>query len=174
MIDRKRTLSSRGPIGSRRIFFHAIGAIGAVVTISSSGAFAAPIGESPTAAASVVLEFDVIQGEKTGKSSLPAKYPSLAKAPWNTYDTYSITQTKKLTLVLGNGVVETLPDGSTVEATLMPAKSAPKVTIDLVVKGRTGVQLLKSTWSSPKGQPYLPLSLPYKDGNLVPGLTVVP
>jgi hypothetical protein len=144
--------------------------IGAMAAPSAGPAI--PPSAPSTSVAGATMTIDVLEGSKTGKPSVPASYPELKNAPWNSYDTYTLKGTQTHPLKAGATATQTLPDGATIEVTLQPPKSPPKVTFDLVIKDKKGGQLLKSTVTVASGAHHLPISLPFQKGNLVPALTI--
>jgi hypothetical protein len=165
---------------SRRGLLSAMALIGVGSTLSFS-TFAASTTSSvapaastsaSTSAASATLLIEVFEGSKTGTASVPPAFPELKNAPWNQYNTYTLHGTHKLALKAGTTATQTLANGASIEVTLQPPKSPPKVTFDLVIKDKKGTQLLKSTVTVATGAHHLPISLPFNAGNLVPALTI--
>lgn len=117
------------------------------------------------------LELTLLHGTKASASAIPSEWPELKSPPFNAYDKYEILSTKTLALKKGNAAKEPLPDGSSLEATLL--ETNPKVKIQLVLKDSKGAQVSKGTYSPPKGKRFLPVSTPYKTGALVVGLKVL-
>ncbi|MBI2388124.1 MAG: hypothetical protein HYV09_00795 [Deltaproteobacteria bacterium] len=118
------------------------------------------------------LEVTLLHGTKASASAIPSGWPELADPPFNAYNRYEILSTKTLALKKGSPSKESLPDGSSLEATLLD-DSNPKVKFELVLKDSKGAQVSKGTYSSPKGKRFLPVSTPYKTGALVVGVKVL-
>lgn len=114
------------------------------------------------------VELTLFHGTKADAGSIPSAWPELTSPPFNAYNHYEQLSTKTLALTKGNASKESLPDGSTLEATLLDTN--PKVKVELVLKDSKGAQISKGTYSSPKGKKFLPVSTPYKNGALVVGL----
>lgn len=117
------------------------------------------------------VELTLLHGTKADASAIPSGWPELTNPPFNAYNHYAVLSTKTLALKKGNASKESLPDGSTLEATLLDTN--PKVKVELVLKDNKGAQISKGTYSSPKGKKFLPVSTPYKGGALVVGLKVL-
>jgi hypothetical protein len=117
------------------------------------------------------VELTLLHGTKASASAIPSGWPELSNPPFNAYNNYSVLSTKTLPLKKGTATKESLPDGSSFEATLIDV--APKVKVELVIKDHKGAQVSKGTYSSPKGKKFLPVSMPYKGGSLVIGLKVL-
>lgn len=117
------------------------------------------------------VELTLLHGTKADASAIPSGWPELTSPPFNAYNHYAVLSTKTLALKKGNASKESLPDGSTLEATLLDTN--PKVKVELVLKDNKGAQISKGTYSSPKGKKFLPVSTPYKGGALVVGLKVL-
>lgn len=117
------------------------------------------------------VELTLFHGTKADAGTIPSGWPELTSPPFNAYNHYEQISTKTLALKKGNASKESLPDGSTLEATLVDTN--PKVKVELVLKDNKGAQISKGTYSSPKGKKFLPVSTPYKNGALVVGLKVL-
>lgn len=114
------------------------------------------------------VELTLLHGTKAEASVIPSGWPELTSPPFNAYNHYEVVSTKTLALKKGNPAKEALPDGSSLEATLVD--TAPKVKVELVLKDAKGAQVSKGTYSTPKGKRFLPVSTPFKGGALVVGL----
>jgi hypothetical protein len=117
------------------------------------------------------VELTLLHGTKASASAMPSGWPELNKPPFDAYNHYALLSTKTLALTKGTATKESLPDGSSLEATLI--ETTPKVKIELVVKDSKGTQITKGTYASPKGKRFLPVSTPYKGGSLVIGFKVL-
>ncbi len=117
------------------------------------------------------VELALVHGTKASASASPSGWPELNKPPFDAYNHYELLSTKKLSLQKGVATKESLPDGSSLEATLV--ETTPKVKIDLVVKDSKGALISKASYASPKGKRFIPVSTPYKGGSLVVGLKVL-
>jgi hypothetical protein len=113
------------------------------------------------------VEITLVHGTK-GAELIPPGWPELKDPPFNAYNHYEVVSTKTLALKKGTQTKESLPDGSSLEATLIDI--APKVKLELVLKDSKGAQVSKGTYSSPKGKKFIPVSTPYKGGSLVIGV----
>jgi len=139
--------------------------IGVLAMTCGVGTASAAIQQS---ANSTNVELTLLHGTKADAGAIPAGWPELTSPPFNAYNHYEVVSTKTLALTKGNAAKESLPDGSTLEATLLDTN--PKVKVELVLKDNKGSQISKGTYSSPKGKKFLPVSTPYKGGALVVGL----
>lgn len=117
------------------------------------------------------VELTLLHGTKGATSAIPSAWPELNEPPFNAYNHYAIVSTKTLSLTQGALTKESLPDGSSLEATLI--QIAPKVKLELVLKDSKGAQVSKGTYSASKGKKFLPVSTPYKGGSLVIGVKVL-
>ncbi|MFI5299443.1 MAG: hypothetical protein ACHREM_15230 [Polyangiales bacterium] len=169
-LSRRGLLSAMALIGVGSTL--SLSALAATSTASSAAPAGSTSASTSTSVAAATMVIEVFEGAKTGKPSTPPAYPELKNAPWNQYDTYTLHGTHKLALKAGTTASQTLANGATIEVTLQPPKSPPKVTFDLVIKDKKGAQLLKSTVTVATGAHHLPISLPFNTGNLVPALTV--
>ncbi len=149
---------------TRRTWLRAIGAL--ALTLGVGTASAAIQGDSDAN-----VELTLLHGTKAEASAIPSGWPELTSPPFNAYNHYEALSTKTLALKKGNASKEPLPDGSSLEATLVDVN--PKVKVELVLKDSKGAQISKGTYSSPKGKRFLPVSTPYKGGALVVGLKVL-
>jgi hypothetical protein len=135
-----------------------VAAVALSITVSSTGTFA----QATPAPSTIDVELTQIAGTN-GTKSVPADFPELASAPWNAYNHYEIISTTKLTLPLSTKVTQALVDGSTVEATLSPGNK-----IEVALKDSKGATMSKGKYPVlQKGSKFLPVSVPYKTGNLV-------
>jgi hypothetical protein len=157
---------------TRRSLLRTMGvAFGALALVAAAGSpsFAGP---RPEGASDADVELKLLHGTKADKASLPADFPELASPPWNAYNHYEVLSTKKLGLLKDKTTTEQLPDGSTLEATLLEAK-AEKYKLEIVVKDVKGVQVSKGKYSAKKSARFMPVTLPYKGGILVLSLQVI-
>lgn len=129
------------------------------------------VGSSVAAGGDADVELTMLHGTKAAAESIPPTWPELKDPPFNAYNKYEVLSTKTLALKKGTQTKESLPDGSSLEATLIDI--APKVKLELVLKDNKGAQVSKGTYSSPKGKKFLPVSTPYKGGSLVIGVKVL-
>jgi hypothetical protein len=135
-----------------------VAAVALSITVSSTGTFA----QATPAPATIDVELTQIAGTN-GAKAVPADFPELANAPWNAYNHYEVVSTTKLTLPLSTKVTQALVDGSTVEATLSPGNK-----IEVALKDAKGATMSKGKYPVlQKGAKFLPVSVPYKTGNLV-------
>ncbi|MGZ3417692.1 MAG: hypothetical protein ACXVEF_07760 [Polyangiales bacterium] len=139
--------------------------IAATIVGSSAMAFAAPAG-GPDAK----LEITVFKGTKASASAIPSGWPGLASAPFNAYNSYVEVDKQTIDLTKGKTVTGTFSGGS-LEATLIDTTPKPK--FELVIKDAKGVQLVKGTYSTPKGTPILPAIINSANQAIVPGLKVL-
>lgn len=116
------------------------------------------------------VEITLLHGTK-GTDAIPPTWPELKDPPFNAYNHYEIVSTKTLALKKGAQAKESLPDGSSFEATLID--TTPKVKLELVLKDSKGAQVSKGTYSASKGKKFMPVSTPYKGGSLVIGVKVL-
>lgn len=141
-----------------------VAAVALSITAASTGTFA------QAAPATIDVELTQIAGT-TGTPSIPAAFPELGSAPWNAYNHYDVVSTTKLTLPLSTKVTQALVNGSTIEATLVPPPSNskdPSNKIEVTLKDDKGATLSKGKYPVlAKGSKFLPVSIPYKTGNLV-------
>ncbi len=156
---------------ARRAALRWLRAAAATLVIGSSAvAFAYPA-QAPGAATGTTanLELTVMHGTKASASAVPSEWSKdLTNPPFSSYNNYVVLTTKTLALTKGAVVKESLPDGSTLEATLQD--TAPKYKVELVLKDAKGAQVAKGSYSSPAGKRFLSHSTPYKGGALVVGL----
>ena len=143
-----------------------VAAVALSITVSSAGSFA----QAAPAPASIDVELTQIAGT-AGTAQIPAGFPELGSAPWNAYNHYEVISTTKLSLPLSTKVTQALVDGSTVEATLVPppTNSADKSNkVEVTLKDSKGATMSKGKYPIlAKGSKFLPVSVPYKTGNLV-------
>ena len=141
-----------------------VAAVALSITVSSSGTYA------QSAPATIDVELTQIAGTN-GAKQVPAGFPELGNAPWNAYNHYEVVSTTKLSLPLSVKVTQALVDGSTVEATLVPpptSSSDKSNKIEVTLKDSQGATMSKGKYPIlPKGSKFLPVSVPYKNGNLV-------
>lgn len=142
----------------------------AVVAATASAAFAVPR-TGLKGASDADLELVLLHGTKKDKEAIPDGYPELKNPPWNAFNSYEILSTKKLSLTKGTAVKEALPDGSTLETTLV--ETTPKYKLEVVLKDGKGNQVSKGTYKTPKGARFLPVQSPYKGGGLVVSLKIL-
>jgi hypothetical protein len=143
-----------------------LGAVSAM-TVSAHGADAGP------PPATISITFAQVAGG-SGGASVPKDYPELATPPFNTYPHYEVASTKTLLLPVTVKSTETLLTGDTFEVTLV---DVPLQKVDIVVKSAKGDTLSKGRYTIPPkaGKPnnLYPISVPYKDGNLVVAITAI-
>lgn len=144
-----------------------------VVAASTAGAFALPRLTPRGVAGDADLELVLLHGTKADKESYPDDYKDdlKDKPPWNAYNHYEIVAKKKIALTKGAVVKEALPDGSTLEATLLEV--TPKYKLEIIVKDGKNVQISKGTYKTAKGTRFLPVQTPYKGGGLVLSLKIL-
>lgn len=138
----------------------------AASTLVVSTSYAAPQG-----AGDVDVELTMLHGTKAAAGAIPSAWPELNDPPFNAYNKYEVLSTKTMALKKGTQTKESLPDGSSLEATLIDV--TPKVKLELVLRDAKGAQVSKGTYSSPKGKKFLPVSTPFKGGSLVIGVKVL-
>jgi hypothetical protein len=129
------------------------------------------VGTSSAAGGNQDIELTLFHGTKAAAESIPAGWPELKDPPFNAYNKYEQLSTKTLALTKGTATKESLPDGSSLEATLIEV--APKVKVELILKDKKGSQVSKGTYSAAKGKKFLPVSTPYQNGALVIGVKVL-
>ncbi len=154
---------------SRRTAMRGLVSAAAVLAVGLSAAFAHS--GAIQGAGDGSLELVLLHGTKQATGAIPPGWPELSEPPFTAYNHYEIVGTKTLSLEKGKAFKEALPDGSTIEATLHEV--APKHKFELVVKDSKGAQVSKGSYSLPKGKRILPVSTPYKGGNLVVALKVL-
>ena len=141
-----------------------VGAVSAM-TVSAHGADAGP------PPATISITFAQIAGG-AGAPSVPKDYPELSTPPFNTYPHYEVVSTKTLVLPVTVKSTETLLTGDTFEVTLV---DVPQQKVDIVIKDPKSNVLSKGRYTIPakiaKPNNLYPISLPYKDGNLVVAIT---
>ena len=140
--------------------------VGALTTLAGGSMAGPDAGTPPT---SVDIQLTQLVGGP-GDKSVPADWPMLAAPPWNTYPHYEVSSTKKLSLPSTTKVTETLIDGSTFDATYLDTTSNK---VEIVLRDASGATLSKGKYGITKGQKFLPISIPYKTGNLVVAVTVL-
>ena len=142
-----------------------VAAAALAITVTSTGTFA------QAAPSSIDVELTQIAGTNAADKKIPAEFPELGNVPWNAYNHYEVVATNKLTLPLSTKVTHALVNGSTLEATLVPPATNSKDTtnkIEVTLKDSKGETMSKGKYPIlPKGQKFLPVSIPYKGGNLV-------
>jgi hypothetical protein len=146
-------------------------AIAVFGVILSTAAIAA--GEAPPVAQAggdVDLELTLLHGTNQAAAAIPPGWPELGSPPFNAYNHYAVVTTKSLVLKKGTLTKESLPDGSTLEANVV--ETAPKAKLELVLRDAKGGQVVKGTYSLPKGKRHPFATTPYKGGSLVIGLRV--
>ena len=152
---------------TRRGVLRWLSVVGAV-TVMTASAHGADAGPAP---ATINITFAQIAGG-TGTPSVPKEYPELATPPFNTYPHYEIAATKTIMLPVTVKQTETLLSGDSFEATLV---DVPNAKIDIVVKNAKGDTLSKGRYPVPaktvKPSTIYPISVPYKEGNLVVAIT---
>lgn len=156
---------------SRRQAIRGVVSAAAVLAVGLSAAFAQSSGIQQAASNDANLELVLLHGTKQANGAIPPGWPELSQPPFTAYNHYEVVGTKTLGLQKGKAFKEALPDGSTIEATLQEV--APKHKFELVVKDSKGTQVSKGSYSLPKGKRILPVSTPYKGGNLVVALKVL-
>jgi len=161
-------------VTTRRRAMRWLGAASAamLVAVTTGAAFAVPrLGQKPTVDAE--LELVLLHGTKAPKDSIPDGYDELKNPPWNAFNHYVILENtpKKLALTKGTAVKEALPDGSTLETTLID--TTPKYQIKVELKDGKGNSLSKGTYKAGKGARFLPVQAPYKGGGLVVSLKIL-
>ncbi len=165
MDDGVRMTTRRGLLRSMGVAFGAI----ALVAVSAQGsAHARPSGPSDAD-----VELVLLHGTKADKPLLPKDFPELTSPPWNAYNHYEVLSNKRLALLSGKTVTEPLPDGSTLETTMLEKDKAEKYKLEIVVKDGKGAQVSKGKYSAGKGARFMPVTLPYKGGILVVSLKVM-
>lgn len=138
------------------------------VAVMTLGVGTASAQGSAQSANNANFELTLLHGTKGDAGTIPSGWPELTSPPFNAYNHYEVLSTKTLTLTKGSASKEALPDGSTLEATLVD--TTPKLKVELVLKDNKGAQISKGTYSTPKGKKFLPVSTPHKGGALVVGL----
>jgi hypothetical protein len=169
MDDGVRTTTRRGLLRTLGVAFAAATLVAAAAGRSSADARRARVGGPSDADVELVL----LHGTKADKPLLPKDFPELASPPWNAYNHYDVLSTKKLALANGKTVTEPLPDGSTLETTLLEKDKTDKYKLEIVVKDGKGAQVSKGKYSAGKGARFMPVTLPYKGGILVVSLKVM-
>jgi hypothetical protein len=143
-----------------------VAAVASSITVFSAGTFA----QAAPAPATIDVELTQIAGTN-GTAQIPAGFPELGTAPWNAYNHYEVISTTKLSLPLSTKITQALVDGSTVEATLVPppANATDKSNkVEVTLKDKNGATMSKGKYPVlAKGAKFLPVSVPYKTGNLV-------
>lgn len=162
----RRTLLS---IGARVL---GVAPFAAAALVVSSAAFATPNGLHEIqlkGAGDADLEVTVYEGTKAATSAIPI--PELSTPPFTVYNHY--VEKKKSTLALKKGVAakDTFPDGSSFEATLLETAPTPK--FQLVIKDAKGAQLIKGTYTTPKGKHVLPTIIGGANSGIVPAFKVL-
>ena len=165
MDDGVRMTTRRGLLRTMGVAF------GAIALVATAGPSSADVRPSGPSAADV--ELVLLHGTKADKPLLPKDFPELSSPPWNAYNHYEALSTKKLALSGGKTVSEPLPDGSTLETTLLEKDKAEKFKLEIVVKDGKGTQVSKGKYSAGKGARFMPVTLPYKGGILVVSLKVM-
>jgi hypothetical protein len=152
---------------TRRSVLRWLCVVGAV-TVMTATAHGADAGPAP---GTISVTFAQIAGGP-GPASVPSAYPQLAMPPFNTYPNYSVVSTKTLVLPVTVTMTEPLLTGDSFEATLV---NVPQQKVDITVKDSKGNVLSKGRYTIPaKTTPpsnLYPISLPYKNGNLVVAIT---
>jgi hypothetical protein len=139
-------------------------------TLVIGGAARVTSAQSPPAP-TLSVELGQIAGTK-GTAQIPANWPELGSTPFTIYNHYEVASAKTLTLS-STKVSEKLVDGSTFEAGFTQVGTAPNVTwkVEITIKDSSGVLLSTGKYPAPTVKAKVfPISLPYKDGNLVIGL----
>jgi hypothetical protein len=119
------------------------------------------------------VELVLLHGTKADKASIPKDFPELGNPPFNAYNHYEILSTKKLGLLKDKATTEPLPDGSSFETTLLEKDKGDKFKLEIVVKDGKGALVSKGKYTAGKGARFMPVTLPYKGGNLVVSLKVL-
>lgn len=169
MDDGVRTTTRRGLLRTLGVAFSAATLVAAAGGRSSADARRARVGGPSDADVELVL----LHGTKADKPLLPKDFPELSSPPWNAYNHYEVLSTKKLALANGKMVTEPLPDGSTLETTLLEKDKTDKYKLEIVVKDGKGAQVSKGKYSAGKGARFMPVTLPYKGGILVVSLKLM-